>query len=131
MTEAEAQTNEVPEMQSYLLSFEALRQRVIARNEHLPERLARVARYVLDRPDTVALGSVSVAVQAQVAPSTLVRFAQLLGFDDFLVAARALSQANCVFVLSGRDALRLPVFSMLPSQASNEGLFSLRIVPAT
>ncbi|ULJ75571.1 MurR/RpiR family transcriptional regulator [Rhizobium gallicum] len=64
--------------------FEALRSLINAKHALFPKRLAQVARHVLDNPDGVALGSIaSIATAAQVTPSTLIRFAQFLGYDGF------------------------------------------------
>ncbi len=64
--------------------LEALRSAINAKHTLFPKRLAQVARHVLDNPDEVALGSVaSIATAAQVTPSTLIRFAQFLGYDGF------------------------------------------------
>src|SRR6185312_1853195 len=50
----------------------------------LPKRLTQVAAYALDHPDEIAFGTAaSIAVSADVQPSTLVRFAQHFGFDGF------------------------------------------------
>ena len=62
----------------------ALRQAILARSDGFPTRMALIARYVLAHPDAVALGSVaSIASEAQVAPSSLVRFGQALGLTGF------------------------------------------------
>ena len=64
--------------------FRALRERLVERHAGLPRRLQQVARYVLDHPDDMALGTVAeVARGAGVQPSTLVRFAQALGYSGF------------------------------------------------
>ena len=64
--------------------FAALRDALMARHEKLPKRLRQVARFALDHPDDVALGTVTeVARGAGVQPSTLVRFAQTMGFAGF------------------------------------------------
>ena len=64
--------------------FEALKQRLIEIKPELPKRLAQTAAFALDHPDEVALGTASsVAERAQVQASTLVRFAQTLGFAGF------------------------------------------------
>ena len=64
--------------------FETLRNLVVAEHHRLPKRLAQVAQFMLDNPDEVALGtSAKVAEMAGVQPSTLVRFAQALGFAGF------------------------------------------------
>lgn len=64
--------------------FDALRALILGRRETLPKRIAQVAAYALDNPDEIAFGTAaSIAVAASVQPSTLVRFAQQLGFDGF------------------------------------------------
>ncbi|QXZ80506.1 MurR/RpiR family transcriptional regulator [Rhizobium sp. L51/94] len=74
--------------------LEELRQAIAGQYEKLPKRLARVARQIMDSPVEVALGSVaSIAASAQVAPSTLIRFAQLLGFDGFSALQEIVLQA--------------------------------------
>ena len=77
--------------------FETLRTLVLERRNSLPKRLAQVARFALDRPDEIALGTVAeIAHHAGVQPSTLVRFAQALGFSGF-------SDLQQVFRLRLRD----------------------------
>lgn len=64
--------------------YETLRERIIAGRAGMPKRLAQVAEFAVDHPDEIALGTVgSIAAQAGVQPSTLVRFAQALGFQGF------------------------------------------------
>jgi DNA-binding MurR/RpiR family transcriptional regulator len=64
--------------------FESLRAMIITRRQSLPKRLAQVAAHTLDNPDEVAFGTAaSIASAADVQPSTLVRFAQHLGFEGF------------------------------------------------
>ena len=64
--------------------FDALRSVILERKGELPKRLTQVAAYALDHPDEIAFGTAaSIAVSAQVQPSTLVRFAQHFGFDGF------------------------------------------------
>ncbi len=64
--------------------IESLRAVISARHAQFPKRLAQAARHLLDNPDEVALGSVaSISKAAAVTPSTLVRFAQYLGYDGF------------------------------------------------
>jgi len=64
--------------------FESLRSLIMERAQALPKRLAQVAVYALDNPDEVAFGTAaSIADAAEVQPSTLVRFAQSLGFNGF------------------------------------------------
>lgn len=64
--------------------FESLRSLIVLRREQLPRRLAQVAEFALEQPDQVAFGTVAeLARMAGVQPSTLVRFAQNLGFSGF------------------------------------------------
>ena len=64
--------------------FDALRSVILERKGELPKRLTQVAAYALDNPDEIAFGTAaSIAVSANVQPSTLVRFAQHFGFEGF------------------------------------------------
>lgn len=64
--------------------FEALRSLILDRRQSLPKRIAQVAAYALDNPDEIAFGTAaSIATSAGVQPSTLIRFAQHLGYDGF------------------------------------------------
>ena len=65
-------------------SFSSLRDLLLERRATLPKRLAQVAGFALDNPDDMAFGTVAtVAELAGVQPSTLVRFAQALGYEGF------------------------------------------------
>lgn len=64
--------------------FETLRESILMQRQALPKRIAQAAAYALDNPDEVAFGTAaSIAASAGVQPSTLIRFAQHLGFDGF------------------------------------------------
>jgi DNA-binding MurR/RpiR family transcriptional regulator len=64
--------------------FPALKVLIEARAQDLPKRLGQVAQYALQHADEMAFGTVaSIAEEALVQPSTLVRFAQSLGFQGF------------------------------------------------
>ncbi|TIX81442.1 MAG: MurR/RpiR family transcriptional regulator, partial [Mesorhizobium sp.] len=64
--------------------FETLRTTILERRHSLPKRIAQIAAYALDNPDDIAFGTAaSIAASAGVQPSTLIRFAQQLGFDGF------------------------------------------------
>ena len=64
--------------------YETLRLRIIAERAGMPKRLAQIAKFAVDHADEIALGTVgSIASQVGVQPSTLVRFAQVLGFQGF------------------------------------------------
>ncbi len=65
-------------------SFGALRVLIAHRRDSLPRRLVQVAEFALAQPEAVAFGTTAeVAAQAGVQPSTLVRFAQALGYAGF------------------------------------------------
>ncbi|WP_319497872.1 MurR/RpiR family transcriptional regulator [uncultured Cohaesibacter sp.] len=64
--------------------FQALRDLIINSKEKLPKRLSQVAVFAVEYPDEIAFGTVaSIAKQALVQPSTLVRFAKVLGYSGF------------------------------------------------
>jgi DNA-binding MurR/RpiR family transcriptional regulator len=65
-------------------SFDQLKEMLLAKREELPRRLVQVAAFALENPDDIAFGTVaSVAADAKVQPSTLIRFAQTIGYDGF------------------------------------------------
>jgi DNA-binding MurR/RpiR family transcriptional regulator len=65
-------------------SFDAFQRRLIEIEPRLPKRLRQAAAYALEHPDEFALGTASaLARNAEVQASTLVRFAQTLGFAGF------------------------------------------------
>jgi len=65
-------------------SYEELRAVLSSGTIRLPKRLRQVAGYLWQHPGEMALGTVTtVAKAAGVQPSTLVRFAQTLGFSGF------------------------------------------------
>jgi DNA-binding MurR/RpiR family transcriptional regulator len=64
--------------------FDALKTRLIQIKPDLPKRLQQVAAFALENPQEMALGTASsIAERAQVQASTLVRFAQAIGFGGF------------------------------------------------
>ena len=64
--------------------FDALKAAILDRGDALPKRLRQVAVFALEHPDDVAFGTAAgIADTAQVQPSTLVRFAQTLGYSGF------------------------------------------------
>lgn len=76
--------------------FRSLRDLIVSQKDRLPKRLAQVARFAMDSPDDIAFGTAaSIAEQASVQPSTLIRFAQAFGYRGF-------SELQSVF----RDRLR-------------------------
>ena len=64
--------------------FKSLRALIMARRDRLPKRLVQVGTFAVDHPQEIAFGRVAdLAAQAGVQPSTLVRFAQTLGYSGF------------------------------------------------
>ncbi|MFO1120704.1 MAG: MurR/RpiR family transcriptional regulator [Hyphomicrobiales bacterium] len=64
--------------------FAGLKSLIAARAGDLPRRLTQIAGFALEHPDEIAFGTVSsIAEQAEVQPSTLVRFSQALGYQGF------------------------------------------------
>jgi DNA-binding MurR/RpiR family transcriptional regulator len=74
-------------------SYEELRAVLSSGSIHLPKRLQQIAVYFWQHPGEVALGTItSIAENAGVQPSALVRFAQAFGysgFSDFQVLFKA------------------------------------------
>lgn len=64
--------------------FAALKALIAARATDLPKRLSQIASFALENPDEIAFGTVSsIALQAAVQPSALVRFSQAMGYQGF------------------------------------------------
>lgn len=81
----------------------ALRALIAQRQGTLPRRLLQAGEFVLAHPEDVALGTAAeIAEKAAVQPSTLVRFAQALGYNGF-------SELQVVFRTHARE--RWPEYS--------------------
>jgi DNA-binding MurR/RpiR family transcriptional regulator len=77
--------------------FRALRDLIVRRREGLPKRLVQVADFAVAHPQEIAFRTVAeIAAAAAVQPSTLVRFAQALGYAGF-------SDLQAVFRAHARD----------------------------
>jgi DNA-binding MurR/RpiR family transcriptional regulator len=64
--------------------YDSLKALIVARAAQLPRRMTQVAGYALENPDEIAFGTVaSIAGNAGVQPSAMVRFSQALGYDGF------------------------------------------------
>ena len=64
--------------------FQTLKTLVLERQPDLPKRLSQVAIFALDNPEDMAFGTAaSIAEKSGVQPSTLVRFAQAIGYEGF------------------------------------------------
>jgi len=77
--------------------FRALRDLIVRRRDGLPKRLVQVADFSIAQPQEIAFRTVAhIASAAGVQPSTLVRFAQALGYGGF-------SDLQAVFRSHARD----------------------------
>ena len=77
--------------------FRALRDLIVRRRDGLPKRLVQVADFAVAQPQEIAFRTVAhIASAAGVQPSTLVRFAQALGYGGF-------SDLQAVFRSHARD----------------------------
>ena len=75
----------------------SLRALIVDRQERLPKRLLQAGRFALAHPQDMAFGTITeLAQSASVQPSTLVRFAQALGYAGF-------SDLQAVFRSHARD----------------------------
>ena len=64
--------------------FQSLKTLILERQPEMPKRLSQVAVFALDNPEDIAFGTAaSIAEKSGVQPSTLVRFAQAIGYDGF------------------------------------------------
>jgi DNA-binding MurR/RpiR family transcriptional regulator len=64
--------------------FQQLKAHILGNSESFPKRLRQVAVFALENPDEIAFGTAaSTAELAGVQPSTLVRFAQSIGYAGF------------------------------------------------
>ncbi len=70
--------NEAPD------TYEALKAAIAARYPTLSRQLQKIARFALDNPNDLALETVTtIAGRAEVQPSSMIRFAQAMGYDGF------------------------------------------------
>ena len=65
-------------------SYQALEETIAGRYSSLSPQLQRISRFALEYPNEMALEPVAnLAARASVQPSSMVRFAQALGYDGF------------------------------------------------
>ncbi|WP_284947714.1 MurR/RpiR family transcriptional regulator [Acidisoma cladoniae] len=77
--------------------FRSLRAVILDRRDRMPKRLVQVADFAIQHPQEIAFGRVAeLARQARVQPSTMIRFAQALGYSGF-------SDLQLVFQSHARD----------------------------
>lgn len=67
-----------------ITSYEELKQRITQAYPAMSKQLQRIARYVLERPEELALGTVAAVAEAnEVQPSAMIRFANAVGYGGF------------------------------------------------
>ena len=65
-------------------NYEELKETIAAAYPQLSPQLQRLSRFALEKPHDLALGTVATVAQAnEVQPSSMIRFANALGFDGF------------------------------------------------
>lgn len=70
-------------------TYEDLQQAITDRYEDLSGQLQRIAHFVVENPDDLALETITrLAARASVQPSSMVRFAQAMGYDGFSTMQR-------------------------------------------
>lgn len=116
--------------------YALLRARIIARHGALPKRLAQVAAFAVANPEEMAFGTAAgIAAKAAVQPSTLVRFAQAmgyLGFSDLQAVFRdrlksqVPSYEERLQALSGHGASKSAALLERFAEASTRSLGTLR-----
>jgi len=95
----------------------ALRGLILQQRATLPKRLLQAAEFALAHPQEFAFGTIGeIAAQAEVQPSTLVRFAQSLGYSGF-------SDLQAVFRAHARD--RWPEYRERLETVRGEGPLAL------
>jgi len=89
-------------------NLEELQQVIADRYNSLSKRLQQVARYLTDHSRDVAFDTVaSIASKADVTPSTLIRFANALGYQGFSEMQQLFRQSLIDHVPSYSDRIRL------------------------
>jgi len=84
LSEPESASEPVSEPAAPPQEFSKLRDLIVESRDRMPKRLAQVAAFTIEFPDDIAFGTVGrISEQARVQPSTLVRFAQALGYSGF------------------------------------------------
>ncbi len=77
-------TQDAPFQDETPVSYDGLRAAIAERYPTLSRQLQRIARYALDNPNELALDTVTaIAKRTEVQPSSMVRFAQAMGYDGF------------------------------------------------
>lgn len=88
-------------------TYEEMVREISARYEGLSKRLKQIARFALDSPNDFAIQTIAtLAAQAEVQPSSLIRFAKAFGFEGFSEVQRLFQQRLLETRPSYADRLR-------------------------
>lgn len=120
------------------MNYEAVQIRILAELPQLSSQLRKAARFLVDHPDDVALVSMRVlASRSAVTPTTFVRLARRLGFDDWAALRRPfenrLRSGNAPFAAKAdalvrrgpeavfAESLRATIANLGAADAGNDG----------
>ncbi|MFV0322480.1 MAG: MurR/RpiR family transcriptional regulator [Alphaproteobacteria bacterium] len=102
-------------------SFIGLRDRMIKERANLSPRLVQIADYAIENPDDMALATVAtIANNAQVQPSALIRFANHFGFSGFSQMQKVYKERLLRVGLNYNERINL-----LSADADDKGDFAL------
>ena len=88
-------------------TYDELQQAITKRYDSLSRQLQRIAHFVVENPDDLALETITrLAERAKVQPSSMVRFAQALGFDGFSTMQRLFRSRLIAGSLSYRERIQ-------------------------
>ena len=88
-------------------TYEELQQTITERYDSLSGQLQRIAHFVVENPDDLALETIThLAKRAKVQPSSMVRFAQALGYDGFSTMQRLFRSRLIEGSLSYRERIK-------------------------
>lgn len=102
-------------------SFDDLRSEIASSYDDMSPQMRHIAQFALEHPNEVAFGTVAaIAEQADVQPSSLVRFAKLFGFDGY-------SQLQRLFrsrLIAGSASYKERVRALKEKRGSASGLLA-------
>ncbi|WP_193368983.1 MurR/RpiR family transcriptional regulator [Pelagibius marinus] len=87
--------------------YEELKSAIAGRYASLSRQLQSIARFALENPNDIALETVAtIAKRAGVQPSSMVRFAQTMGYDGFTTMQQVFRSRLMAGAVSYRDRIR-------------------------
>lgn len=116
--------------------YEGLKAAIASRYASLSRQLQQIARFALENPNVVALETVTtIANRAEVQPSSMVRFAQTMGYDGFSTMQAIFRSRLMEGAVSYRDRIKTineehadGSGGTLLEDFTNEGIESLEIL---